>query len=146
MALFPILGPEYYDEKTIGIRSRLERFYADNITINQALWAEADTDLRFVCGDQTVFNDLYGNVPILRRKPFTFNKIRTIENLITGYQRRNRKSSIATPVENGDENTSDQFTKLFMHLNNESNVLETISDAFEGAVQTGLNFLQVWID
>lgn len=146
MALFPVLGPEYYDEKTAGIRSRLERFYADNITINQSLWAEADTDLRFVCGDQTVFNDLYGNVPLLRRKPFTFNKIRPIENMITGYQRNNRKSSMATPVENGDQDTAEQFTKLFMHLNNRESILDTVSDAFEGAIQTGISFLQVWID
>jgi len=32
--------------------------------------------------------------------------------MISGHQRRNRKSTIVTPVENGDEMTADQFTKI----------------------------------
>lgn len=144
--LFPQLGPQYYDEKDRPILSRMEAFYSEAITINQSFWGEADTDTRFFSGDQTLWNDLYGNLPANRRRQFSFNRIRRVINMISGHQRRNRKSTVITPVENADAETADQFTKLFLWINNQENVLETISEAFEGALVTGMNFLQVWMD
>lgn len=144
--LFPQLGPTYYDQKHQGILARMENFYAESITINQSYWGEADTDLRFVCNDQTLWNDLYGNVPANRRRQFQFNRIRRIINMVSGYQRRNRKSTVVVPVENGDERTADQFTKVLMWNDQQENILETISEAFEGALVTGMNLLHLWID
>lgn len=144
--LFPQLGPEYYDEADKSMRSRMEAFYAQSITINASFWGEADTDLRFYLNDQTLWNDLYGNLPANRRRQFNFNRIMRVVNMISGYQRRNRKSTIVTPVENADETTADQFTKVMLWVNNQESVLETISEAFHGALITGMNFLQVWVD
>lgn len=144
--LFPILGPAYYDERDRSIKERMEAFYAQSITINQSFWGEADTDLRFYTGDQTLWNDLYGNLPANRRRAFTFNRIMRIVNMISGYQRRNRKSTICVPVENADEETADQFTKVFSWIHNQENALETISEAFHGSLVTGMNFLHVWMD
>lgn len=144
--LFPQLGPQYYDERDKPILSKMEAFYAESITINQSFWGEADTDTRFHAGDQTLWNDLYGNLPANRRRQFNFNRIRRVINMISGYQRRNRKSTIVTPVENADAETADQFTKVLMWLNNQEGILETISESFEGALVTGMNFLQVWMD
>lgn len=144
--LFPQLGPSYYDEKDRPILSRMEAFYAESITINQSFWAEADTDTRFHAGDQTLWTDLYGNLPANRRRQFSFNRIRRVVNMITGYQRRNRKSTIVSPVENADALTADQFTKIMMWINSQEGILETISDSFEGSLVTGMNLLQVWMD
>lgn len=146
MALFPQLGPQYYDEKDRGILDRMETFYADSITINQSFWGEADTDTRFLAGDQTLWNDLYGNLPVNRRRFFNFNRIRRVVNMIGGYQRRNRKSTIVTPVENSDQMTADQFSKIMMWANQQENMYETISEGFHGALTTGLNLLQLWVD
>lgn len=144
--LFPQLAPEYYDERDRAILSKMQAFYAEAITINQSYWGEADTDLRFYMGDQNVWNDFYGNVPANRRRQFNFNRIRRIVNMIEGHQRRNRKSTIVVPLENGDAHTADQFTKILMWINQQENVLETISEAFHGALIVGMNLLQVWID
>ena len=144
--LFPQLGPSYYDESHRDILARMEAFYAESITTNLAFWGESDTDTRFYQGDQTLWSDIYGNLPANRRRQFNFNRIRRIINMISGHQRRNRKSIIATPIENGDAETADQFTKVLMWTNQKESVLETISDAFEGALITGMNFLQVWVD
>lgn len=146
MPLFPQLGAEYYDDNDKSIKARMESFYAEGITINQAFWSEADTDTRFHAGDQTVYNDIWGNLPANRRRQFNFNRIRRVENMVSGYQRRNRKSTIVVPVENGDEVTADQFTKLMLWNDQQEGVYETISDAFSGALITGLNFLHVWVD
>jgi hypothetical protein len=144
--LFPQLGPQYFDEKDRGILSRMEAFYAESVTINQSFWSEADTDTRFEAGDQTIFSDLYGNLPANRRRQFNFNRIRRVVNMISGHQRRNRKSTIVTPIENADNETADQFTKVLTWVNQQEGVLDTISESFHGAIVTGMNLLQVWVD
>lgn len=144
--IFPELGPQFYDERDQAIKSRMESFYAQAITINQAFWGEADTDTRFEAGDQTLWSDVYGNLPANRRRQFNFNRIRRVKNMVGGHQRRNRKSTIVVPVENGDSHTADQFTKIMMWINQQEGVLETISESFDGALVTGMNFLHVWMD
>lgn len=144
--IFPQLGPQYYNENDKAILSRMEAFYAESITINQSFWSEADADTRFESGDQTIFNDLYGNLPANRRRQFNFNRIRRVINMIGGHQRKNRKSTIVTPIENGDAETADQFTKILMWVNNQESVLETISESFHGGLVTGMNLLEVWVD
>jgi hypothetical protein len=144
--IFPTLGPEYYDEKDRPLKRFMESFYAESITINQAFWSEADTDTRFEMGDQTIWYDVYGNLPANRRRNFNFNRIRRVVNMVSGHQRRNRKSIIAVPVENADNATADQLTEILMWIDRQEGVLETISESFHGALVTGMNLLQVWMD
>lgn len=144
--LFPNLGSTYYDTKDKDVIDRMESFYAESITINQAYWGEADTDTRFEAGDQTLWNELYGNLPANRSKQFNFNRIRRIINMVGGYQRKNRKSTVVVPVDNADSQTADQFSKILLWSNQQENVLETISESFHGALVTGMNLLQVWVD
>lgn len=144
--LFPQLGPQYYDEKHKDVLARMESFYAESITINQSFWGEADTDWRFFSGDQTLWNDLYGNLPANRRRQFNFNRIRRVVNMISGHERRNRKSIVVVPIENADNETADQFTKVLMWCVEQESMLETMSEAFEGALVGGMNLIQLWMD
>lgn len=146
MPLFPQLEPTYYTEKDRDILSRMSAFYAESITINQSFWNEADVDTRFEAGDQSLWNEMYGNLPAHRRRQFNFNRIRRVINMISGHQRRTRKSTIVVPVENGDSLTADQFTKILMWIDQQEGVSETISEAFHGALVCGMNLLQVWVD
>lgn len=132
------------DEQTLI--ERMETSYTQGLTINQSFWAEADIDNRFKAGDQTLWNDIYGNIPSFRRRSFNFNRIRPIINMISGFQRRNRKSTICTPIENSDELTANQFSKVLLWAMSKDNTLHTISEAFEGALTTGMNLLSVWMD
>lgn len=144
--IFPELGPQYYSEVDKAMISRMETFYAEAITINQAWWGEATIDTRFFCGDATIFNELYTNLPLNRRRQFNFNRIRRIINMVSGYQRKNRKSIIVSPIENGDAETADQYTKIMMWLLRKEGILETISESFLGALVTGMNLMHVWLD
>lgn len=146
MTIFPSINPTYYLENDKNILQLMDYTYAKNIQINQSFWSEADIDSRFKAGDQTLWNDIYGNLPAFRRRQFNFNRIRRIINMITGYQRQHRKSTVCYPLENSSQETSDQFTELLFHINNSSGVFHTISEAFEGAVTTGMNLLSVWMD
>lgn len=147
--LFPQINDDYWpyltdDDK--DIKKKMEDIYAQSITINQSFWSEADIATRFKAGDQTLWNDIYGNLPAFRRKTFNFNRIRRICNMISGYQRKNRNSTIVVPRENGDQDTADQFTKIMMWAMDNDDTLHTISESFEGAVTTGMNLLSVWMD
>ena len=149
MTIFPQINSDFYSYQTDNdndVKIMMEKAYANSITINQSFWSEADIDSRFKAGDQTLWNDIYGNLPASRRKVFNFNRIRRICNMISGHQRRNRKSSIAIPIENSDKDTANQFSKVLLWSMNKDNTLETISEAFDGAVTTGMNLLSAWMD
>lgn len=146
MTLFPQLSDSFYTDQDHDILKLMDYTYAKYITINTSFWAEADTDLRFKCGDQNLYNDIYGNLPAFRRRQFNFNRIRRIINMITGYQRQHRKSTIVSPIENSDQMTADQFSKILIWMDQKGHILETISSAFEGAITTGMNLMSVWMD
>jgi len=146
MTLFPQLSDTYYTDSDHDILKLMDYTYSKYITVNQSFWSEAELDVRFRAGDQSLWNDIYGNIPAFRRRQFNFNRIRRVTNMITGYQRQHRKSTICTPIENSDQQTADQFSKILTWHDHKCNVLETISDAFDGAVVTGMNLLSVWMD
>ena len=149
MTLSPPLDPWYIgqkDSKEFKLKEYMNDAYASAITINQSFWSEADIDYRFYAGDQTIWNDIYGNLPAYRRRQFNFNRIRRIVNMITGYQRQHRKSLIATPIENSAQVTADQFSEILLWLNHTANLSEIISEAFLGSVITGLNFIGIDLD
>lgn len=151
MVLYKNLTADWYyvdgGDQERNIKYRMDDSYNQASTINLSFWQEADTDIRFAAGDQTIWNDYYGNLPAFRRKQFNFNNIRRIKNLITGHQRRNRKSIVTRPVHSNDEEASDQYTKLLYAVANKSNLYEKISEAFDkGTVTTGLSLLKFYLD
>jgi len=146
MTLFPQLNESYYVDNDHDILKLMDHTYSKNIQINQSFWSEADIDSRFKAGDQTLWNDIYGNLPSFRKRSFNFNRIRRTINMISGYQRQHRKSTICTPVEDASQLTADQFTKMLFHSNTNAHILETISEAFEGCITTGMNLLSIWMD
>lgn len=99
MTLFPQLSDTYYVDNDHNILKLMDYTYSKYITINQSFWSEADIDSRFKAGDQSLWNDIYGNLPAFRKRQFSFNRIRRIINMISGYQRQHRKSTVVTPIE-----------------------------------------------
>lgn len=137
---------QYYVDNDQAIAQHYQNFYEQSITQNLSYWSEGDTDMRFLAGDQQIFNDLYGNLPSYNRRTFSFNRILRIRNMITGFQRRNRKTTLAIPIEGSDELTADQFSKVLFYANQNSGALDCISNAFEGAINTGMNLISVYMD
>jgi len=147
MALFPQLDLNYYiPQDSKHLLTKMDKAYTEAITINQAFWSEADMDTRFREGDQQLWSDLFGNLPSFRKRVFNFNRIRRVCNMITGHQRKHRKSTIITPRENSDNVTAAQFTKLMFWLMDYTDGYEQVSKAFDGSVTTGMNLLNVWMD
>lgn len=108
-------------------------------------YAEAYRDLSYYLGNQWSLEELsYLNNQ--RRSAYTYNKIRRIINLIQGYQRKNRLSTIISPVEDSSDLTAEIFTDTIQHVMNYSDGYSVISDAFKGALTTGISFVSPYID
>lgn len=110
-----------------------------------AFFPEAERDMRFYLGDQwdeTEKRALFEE----GRNAFVFNRIRPVINMITGYQRQHRLSSIVTPIEDSDQKTADQLSQLLLYVMQSSDGYRTISDAFGGACKTGWNLASVYLD
>lgn len=125
----------------------MNKNYTDCINILQTQWYQADLDKRFYMGDQDLWGLIFPGVATYRRKIFNFNLINGAIQMISGHQRRNRKSSICIPVLSPMQKTADQFTKCLFHVHNHGGVYQTYSDAFErGALVSGLGFVGIYKD
>jgi len=141
------LAPLYMDEQHRNVLRMMETAYEQYISIGQTYWYEANQDIEYYAGNQSAWSTSYGvGIPDSRKKQYTFNRIRPIVNNIDGHQRRNRKSSVVTPIENGDSMTADQFTKILMWINQQDGVYHTVSDAFLGSLITGMTLLHTYMD
>jgi hypothetical protein len=149
MSTSPIsqLSPIYLDEQHRDVLRMMETSYEQSVSIGQTYWYQANQDLEYYAGNQSAWSSSYGSgIPENRRKQFNFNRIRPIIQNISGHQRRNRKTSVVTPIENGDAETADQFTKILLWINQQEGVLHTISDSFEGSLITGMTLLHTYMD
>lgn len=144
--LFPKLDSQKLNADDTGVLKMIEASYNEAITMNMGYWNAADLDMRFYCGDQSVWNEVYGSLPGNTKRNYAFNKIRTMIDMPSGHQRKTRKSIIVTPVENADDQTADQFTKIMLWIAQQENMLETISDAFHSSLITGMSLLKAEMD
>lgn len=128
------------------LNARVNDFYMRALSINQLNWAQQDLDYRTYAGDQAVWNQIYGNVFTPWQQQFNFNLVRRTVQMPAGYQRNHRKSTIVIPVENSDQQTADQFTKLLMHINRKTNLDHLISEAYTNALITGMSMIHMYMD
>ena len=141
----PILWPG--TDIDLSIRQQMQRNYSDCISILQTQWAQADLDQRFAMGDQDIWGQLFPGVSSFRRKMFNFNLINPTLQVVSGFQRRNRKSTICIPVKKESQKTADQITKCLYYVHNKCGAYQVYSDAFEqGALTQGIGLINIHKD
>lgn len=141
-----IRQPEYINDGYSAIKKKIDSDYTANQSIWQVYWTEATIDTRLEAGDTSLMNEINAATPN-GGSSWYFNRTRPLCNMVSGRQRQNRKSTIIVPLENGDQKTADQLTKIIMGIYKREGVYETISEAFhQGACITGMNLLHVYID
>ena len=128
-----------------NIIQEFDTLYTEAYYAWDAFYPLAERDLRFYLGDQW---DEQEKRQLFQegRNAFVFNRVRRNINMITGYQRKHRLSSVVVPIENSDQKTADQLSQLLLHVMNYGNGYRTISDCFGGALKTGWNLMNVWMD
>ena len=66
--------------------------------------------------------------------------------MVTGYQRQHRKSVNYIPCEGADPHTTDQYTRIVTHVNNQYGINEQYSKGCEQSAITGLVLAQPYLD
>lgn len=146
MPIVPDLGTQYLGTKDQAVLEYMQSIYTNAYPLNQSFQNEAQRDINFYCGNQQYINQYYNSVGVGGRQQFQFNLIRRLVDMTVGFQRRNRKSTVAIPISNADEETADQYTKVLMWIDKNGNHPQTISDAFQSSCITGMSFLHLMLD
>ena len=133
------------DVQAKDLKQMKDWFYQSNYTANSALWLQGAIDKRFKAGDQNLYNATYGqNYQNMQR--WVFNLIRRHINMICGYQRKNRKSTITLPIGDQDDPVADDFNKVMRWCDDRDGFQEYLSQSFEGACDTGETLLHLYPD
>lgn len=129
----------------LSIIQDFDTYYNEAYYAWDPFFPEAERDLRFYLGDQW---DEREKRQLFQegRSTFVFNRVRRNVNMITGYQRKHRLSSVVVPIEDSDQETADQLSQLLLYVMNYGEGYQTISDCFGGALKTGWNLLSLWVD
>ena len=140
---------EIKSDKRLADHQDIIQDFGQNYERAYQLWntyyAEAYKDLSYYLGNQWSLEELsYLNNQ--RRSSFTYNKIRRIVNLVQGYQRKNRLSTIVSPIENSSDVTAEIQSDVMQYVMQSSDGYECISNAFKGALTTGMSFISPWLD
>ena len=142
----PSYEPFYFDNDS-SLLGMMQDVYEQNADQWMEFFYQGDIDTRFYAGDQQAIYNYFANTYNYRNQNImSFNKIRTIVNMISGHQRRNRKTSVVIPQEVQDQEAADQASNMLMFVSNSANVYDNLSTAFEGALITGVNLIHTWLD
>jgi len=133
------------DASNKDLRQMMDWFYNSNYPLNASYWMQGAIDKRFKVGDQALYNQVYGQNSQNVQK-FFFNLVRRHINMIVGYQRKNRKSTITLPVHENDDPLADDYNKVMRWCDDRDGFQEYESQAFEGACDTGETLLHMYPD
>jgi len=129
-----------------NIKMWMDNFYARYEPIEQARWNQANIDTLFYAGEQRFINSYFNFNPQYSFNEFHFNLIQQPVNMVTGYQRQHRKSVNYTPIEGSDQQDADDLTALVTYANNNRNLLEKLSRAYELSAISGMVLIQPYLD
>lgn len=127
-----------------NIKQMMSHFYQSSYPANGAYWQQGAIDKRFKVGDQTLWSMIYGDNQGQSRR-FFFNLIRRHINMICGYQRKNRKSTVTMPNMENDA-LADDYNAVMKWSEERDGFQEYLSQAFEGACDTGCSLLHLYPD
>jgi len=133
------------DAEAKNLKGLMDWFYQSNYPTNSTYWLQGAIDKRFKVGDQQLYNQTYGNTSQNVTK-FFFNLVRRHINMICGFQRKNRKSIVTLPIHSEDDPLADDYNKVLRWCDDRDGFQEYLSQAFEGACDTGETLLHLYPD
>lgn len=114
--------------------------------IEQARWNQANIDSLFYAGAQDFVNQRFNFTPQYSFNNYYFNLIQQPVNMVTGYQRQNRKTLTYQAGPGGDSFTTDQYTKLMMQQCQDNGIYNQFSKGCELAAISGKVLAQPYLD
>ena len=146
LSLYPQPYENILEPNETNIKRFLDNLYSRFMPLEQARWNQSNIDSLFYAGSQTFVNRYYNFSPTTSYQQYYFNLVQQPINMITGYQRQNRKAISYEAVEGADTLTSDQQTKLITIINNKNGILEQFSRGCEQSAISGMVMAQPYLD
>lgn len=128
-----------------NIKQMMSHYYNASYPSNASYWQQGAIDKRFKVGDQSLWSMIYGDNQYFQSRRFFFNLIRRHINMVCGYQRKNRKSTITVPNQENDP-LADDYNAALKWSEERDGFQEYLSQAFEGACDTGCSLLHLYPD
>lgn len=130
------------------ISREIDDFYKESQSLYQQWWVEANRDSAMLMGHQNYSNNSFGFNNMRNNDQLQFNKILRLHNMIGGYQRDNRLATIVQPGDNDPDSgeTADQRSTVINWSMHQDGTYERISECFDGAITSGLNLMNIWMD
>lgn len=125
------------------LKKMMGHYYQSSYPANAAFWVQGSIDKRFKAGDQSLWSMIYGDNQYFQSRRFFFNLIRRHENMVCGFQRKNRKSTVTIPLHNEDA-LSDDYNEVLKWCENRDGFQEYLSQAFEGSCDDGISLLHLY--
>ena len=133
------------DVQAKDLKQMMDSFYQAQYPSSSVYWQQGAIDKRFKVGDQQLYSQLYGQNYQSYQK-FFFNLIRRHLNMICGFQRRNRKSTVNLPINDNDDQLADDYNKVLRWCDDRDGFQEYLSQSFEGAIDCGETLLHLYPD
>ena len=133
------------DQGSVNLKGMIDHFYLSSYPQNSAYWVQGAIDKRFKAGDQTLWSMVYGDNNYYQARRFFFNLIMRHINMIGGYQRKNRKSTITIPINDTDQ-VADDYNKVLKWSEDRDGFQEYFSQSFENCLDVGANLLHLYPD
>ncbi|CAK9251616.1 unnamed protein product [Sphagnum jensenii] len=143
------IGSGYVDPSDMGnksLKQMQDEFYFSNYVSNSTVWMQGSIDKKFKVGDQNMQGSIFGSGYNNQNQKFFFNLIRRHINMICGFQRKNRKSTVILPNSDGDDPVADDYNKVMRWCDDRDGFQEYLSQAFEGSCDTGMTLLHMYPD
>lgn len=140
---------DYYVDGESGshLKPMMDACYQNAHTQNAALWQQGLIDKRFKAGDQALHSWIHGNSNGYNSRNFNFNLIRRTINMVSGYQRKNRKSTVVLGMDTTDSQLADDYTACQLYSERKEGAQEYLSQGFEGgSLDVGLGLLHLFPD
>lgn len=142
-------GSSFYvddsDADSSNIKAMMDHYYTSAYPMNASFWQQGSIDKRFKAGDQSLWSMIYGDNQYYQARRFFFNLIRRQTNMMEGYQRRNRKSTVTVPIHQ-DDALSDDYNEVLKFCEGRDGFQEYFSQSFAGGIDTGLSLLHMYPD
>ena len=133
------------DVSSRHLKQMKDDFYNSNYIGSSSYWIQGAIDKRFKVGDQSLYT-FGGNSINQNSYRYFFNLIRRHVNMICGFQRKNRKSTIVLPIHDNDDPLADDFNAVLRWCEDRDGFQEYLSESFEGAVDVGESLLFLYPD
>ena len=124
----------------------MDEFYQTSYTPNSAYQQQANIDKKFKAGDQNLQSMWYGSGSYYNSRRYFFNLLRRHSNMICGFQRKNRKSTVTVPFQQDSDDLCDDYNKVIRWCEDRDGFQEYFSQSFEGSTDVGINLLHMYPD